>query len=144
MYMDLIGRYCLTLIDKFSRWPEIIPIENMTAATVAQAFISGWGVPIRITTDLGRQFESKLFRELTIVLGITHLKTTPYHSQTNKQLKTTIMCHSYIKWTESVPIVLQGQNAEAIRDDNASPLNSRDVAEPPLYKSKSGRRVRRW
>ncbi|XP_062557376.1 uncharacterized protein LOC134222249 [Armigeres subalbatus] len=137
LHMDLIEPfppadgfvYCLTLIDKFSRWPEVIPIENMTAATVARAFISGWvarfGVPIRVTTDLGRQFESDLFRELTRVLGITHLKTTPYHPQANgqiermhRQLKAAIMCHP--KWTESLPIVLLGLRSSLREELQAS------------------------
>jgi len=61
--MDLIGplpevrgyKYCLTIIDRFSRWPEAIPLPNMNAQTVAAAFIDNWvarfGTPALITTD---------------------------------------------------------------------------------------------
>ena len=31
-------RYCLTCIDRFTRWPEVIPLEDQEAATVARAF----------------------------------------------------------------------------------------------------------
>ncbi|XP_011700955.1 PREDICTED: uncharacterized protein LOC105457789 [Wasmannia auropunctata] len=35
-------RYCLTCVDRYSRWPEVIPMENQEAETVAKAFYNGW------------------------------------------------------------------------------------------------------
>jgi len=103
-------RYCLTCIDRFTRWSEIIPLENQEE-TVAKAFYFGWiarfGVPLRITTDQGRQFEFQLFKQLNMLTGSKHLHTMAYHPQANDlverfhpQLKVALRCHDNNRWTE--------------------------------------------
>jgi len=133
-------RYCLTIIDRFSRWPEAIPLANIEAPTVAKALYNGWivrfGTPLRITTDQGTQFESRLFKELNILLGATHLHTTAYHPQANgmierihRQLKTAIKCHNTNRWTEILPTVLLGLRA-AWREDLKSTAAELVYGEP--------------
>lgn len=120
-------RYCLTCVDRFSRWPEAIPMEDQEAATVARAFYTNWvarfGTPLRITSDQGRQFESHLFRELNQLTGASHYRTTAYHPAANgmverfhRQLKAAIKCHQHSRWTEILPTVLLGIRS-AWKDD---------------------------
>jgi transposase InsO family protein len=135
IHIDLVGpmpvsegyRYCLTCVDRFSRWPEAVPLENIEADTVARALIATWisryGTPLRITTDQGRQFESNLFKQLGELLGSTRLRTTAYHPSANglverfhRQLKAAIRCHATGRWTEVLPIILLGIRS-AWRDD---------------------------
>lgn len=127
VHIDIVGplpvsngyRYCLTCIDRFTRWPEVFPIANIDAITVAQAFFSGWiarfGTPLKVTTDQGRQFESDIFRRLNKICGTTHFRTTAYHPAANglverlhRQLKAAITCHLPETWTDALPIVMLG------------------------------------
>ncbi|KMQ86466.1 pol polyprotein [Lasius niger] len=125
-------RYCLTCVDRFTRWPEAFPMENQEAETVARTLYHGWisrfGVPLRITTDQGRQFEAHLFKEMSELLGAKHLRTTAYHPQANgmverlhRQLKAAIKCHGSDRWTEVLPTVLMGIRAAWKDDIQATP-----------------------
>jgi hypothetical protein len=61
--------YCLTAVDRSTRWPVVIPIPDITVDTVARALLTGliirFGCPQTINADPGRQFESQLFQYLT-------------------------------------------------------------------------------
>jgi len=95
LHIDIVGplptpdsfRYCLTAVDHFTRWPEAIPLQDITAETVAHALLSGWithyGCPHTITTDQGRQFESQLFHSLAKMCGIHLSRTTAFHPAAN-------------------------------------------------------------
>ncbi|GFY18453.1 retrovirus-related Pol polyprotein from transposon opus [Trichonephila clavipes] len=135
VHIDLIGKlppsegmqYCLTCIDRFSCWMEAIPIPEITAEIVGRAFYEKWicrfGVPAKIVTDQGRQFEAELFRSIAAICGAKVAHTTSYHPQCNgkverlhRTLKGAIKAHNNIRWTESLPTVLLGLRA-AIRPD---------------------------
>ena len=112
--------YLLTCIDRFTCWPEAIPITNCTAQTVAEAFVGGWisrfGTPSTITTDRGRQFESALWSQLTQLLGSKRIRTTSYHPIANglierfhRQIKASMKAQSDpTHWAESLPLLLLG------------------------------------
>ena len=95
IHVDLVGplpssrgySYLVTVVDRFSRWPEAFPVMDITADTVARTLYAGWisryGVPKIITTDQGVQFESMLFNSLLKFIGSERIRTTAYHPASN-------------------------------------------------------------
>lgn len=77
----------LVLTDHFTKFSLAFPTPNQKARTVAKClwenFIVYYGIPERIHTDQGPDFESKLIKELCEVVGIKKCRTTPYHPQGN-------------------------------------------------------------
>ena len=136
IHVDLVGplpssggyTYLFTIIDRFTRWPEAMPIKNATAETCSKALLSGWisrfGLPSTITSDRGRQFISTLWSELSNLFGIKLNFTTSYHPQSNgmvermhRHLKTALKARlDSHNWIDSLPIVLLGMRT-ALKED---------------------------
>ncbi|KMQ87964.1 krab-a domain-containing protein, partial [Lasius niger] len=85
------NRYLLVITDCFTKWVEAIPLKNIRAKQVAEAFVSQivsrHGVPLELHTDQGRNFESKIFKELINLLGIRKTRTTALHPQSDGQVE---------------------------------------------------------
>jgi len=79
--------FLLTVMDRFTKWAEAIPLRNHTAPTVARALManvfSRFGVPLQLLSDSGREFESALFSELCQWMCIDKIRTTAYRPSTN-------------------------------------------------------------
>ncbi|KAL3875347.1 hypothetical protein ACJMK2_033305 [Sinanodonta woodiana] len=83
---DRKNRYILTLVDYATRYPEAIALPSIETERVAEALVdmfSRVGVPEEILTDCGAQFTSELMSEISRLLSIKQLRTTPYHRMCN-------------------------------------------------------------
>ena len=99
VHIDIVGplpacsefQYLCTMIDRWSRWPEAIPLTDIRAETIATAFVREWvsryGPPRKLTCDRGSQFTSELFRSVNHLLGTSVIHTTAYHPQANGVLE---------------------------------------------------------
>ena len=94
--IDLIGpihpptddghRFILTVVDYATRYPEATPLKRIDTETVAEALVeiySRVGVPREVLSDQGKQFTSDLMKEVSRILSISQLTTTPYHPACN-------------------------------------------------------------
>ncbi|BHF71785.1 hypothetical protein SprV_0401484500 [Sparganum proliferum] len=136
VHLDVVGplppsngyTHLLTCVDRYTRWPEAIPLPNVQAETIVKAFVSHWvaifGAPSMITTDRGAQFESTLFQTLLNFLGCTRIRTKAYHPAANgmverfhRQLKTALRAaEDPENWSDNVPVALLGIRA-ALKSD---------------------------
>ncbi|XP_062599575.1 uncharacterized protein LOC134261133 [Saccostrea cucullata] len=83
---DKGNRYILTLVDFATRYPEAVPLPSIETERVAETLIdifSRIGVPEEMLSDMGSQFTSSIMREVSRLLSLNQLTTTPYHPMTN-------------------------------------------------------------
>lgn len=127
IHCDLIGplnlsegySYALTVVDRFTRWGEVIPLVGISTEAVISGFLLNWvarfGCPAIITCDRGPQFTSALWQSLCKYLGAKLIHTCAYHPSANgmcerfnKQIKTALKAHNDNNWVANLPWVLLG------------------------------------
>lgn len=143
LHVDLVGplpmsqgfQFVFTIVDRFTRWPEVIPVSDMSAETCARALLSQWisrfGVPHNIVSDRGRQFTSKLWEKLASLLGVSLATTTAYHPQSNgmverfhRQLKASLTARLVdSEWMAALPLILLAIRTAPKEDLKASPAD---------------------
>ena len=77
----------LVVTDHFTKYAQAYATRNQTARTTARVlyenFFIHYGFPRRLHSDQGRNFESKMLRELCDMANIRKSRTTPYHPMGN-------------------------------------------------------------
>ena len=77
--------------DLFTKYAVTVALQDMTAATVANAIIDEWimkfGALDVIHTDQGSNFNSELMQDICRIFMIEKTRTTPYHPQGNGQVE---------------------------------------------------------
>ena len=119
-------------MDRFTRWPEAVPLMDMTTLSCAWALIATWitrfGVPTHISSDRGSQFTSELWTAVGQLLGTQYHHTTAYHPQANGLVE---RLHHHLKsalrtklhgpnWLDILPWVLLGIRTAPKDDLNTS------------------------
>ena len=140
VHCDIVGKlvnsdgysYLLTVIDRFTRHVEAIPLVEVTAKSTAQAFLLHWvsrfGAPVTLTTDQGVQFTSNLWAEMCQFLGtelrqvsVRHPQAQGMNERVHRTLKAALRATpNPTEWHSNLPFVLMGMRAMLKEDIGCS------------------------
>ena len=79
-------RYAVTLVDYYTKWPEIAFTPSITTTAVTtflSTVFARFGNPTELVSDNGPQFTSSEFADFLAVRDITHRKVSLYYPQAN-------------------------------------------------------------
>lgn len=81
------GRMLMIVVDSHTKWIEVVPLKITSANNTVEALrgiFSRFGLPRTVVSDNGPQFTSRQFRQFMEDNGILHLRSPPYHPQSNR------------------------------------------------------------
>ncbi len=135
----------LVITDHFTKYAVAIPTADQKARTVAKAlwnnFFIHYGIPERLHSDQGRDFESAVIKDLCLLLGIKKTRTTPYHPRGNPverfnrtllQMLGTLQEEDKIKWRDHVQHLVHAYNCTKNDTTGYSPYQLMFGRQPSL------------
>ena len=85
------NRYILVISNRLSKLIRTVPLKEITAVHIAQAFVHHclfvYGPPVKFLSDNGKQFTARFFQNVCRILGMRDVFTTTYHPQANGQVE---------------------------------------------------------
>ena len=89
-------RYFLCIVDIFTRYIELCPMRDQSAASVVREFERGWifrghGVPRGLLTDQAHNIDGVEVRRMCDKLGIEKRHSSPYHPQGDGMVERSIV-----------------------------------------------------
>ena len=154
VHADLMGplksnsenKYILVMSDSFTKWIELIPIKDKSAEVVTEAIYNNWicrnSKMNILLTDNGKEFVNETMEKLCNEMHIKHVKTSPYHPQTNAQCERqnrTIISYlksflqdSTLNWESLLPSAQLSYNTQVHKSTSYSPFFLRHLIDPAL------------
>ena len=126
----------LIITDHFTRYVQAFVTASQQAPVVAKIlwdrFFMYFGLPEKILTDQGQNFESKLITELCLLTQIKKLRTTPYTPQTNGACERfnrtlismigTLPDEYKAQWPQHIPMLVHAYNCTRSNATGYSPF----------------------
>lgn len=97
IYIDFVGeinpnseaghKYIMSISCDLTKYIVMVPTFDCTALTAAKTIVEEicliFNFPKTIVSDNGPAFTAEIFKQMAKLLDIKHIKTTPYHPQSN-------------------------------------------------------------
>ena len=113
------NQYLLTIMCKFTRFPEAIPLRNIKAPKIVESLIKFFtfvGLPASLQSDQGSNFMSNIMQQVMYQLRIKQYKSSAYHPESqgaierfHQTLKNLIRayCFEYkLDWNQGIHLLL--------------------------------------
>ena len=125
----------LVVTDYFTRYAQTFITTSQTASVVAKTlwekFFVHYGLPEKILSDQGHNFESSLISELCKLCQVKKLQTMPYRPQTNGQCECfnvtlismlgTLPEKAKVTWPEQISTLVHAYNCTRSNATGFSP-----------------------
>ena len=109
--------WLLVLICQATRWCEVAVVPSVSAGVTARAIFDTWfsryALCTAIRSDRGPAFENAVTRELFSLLGVSHIRSSPYRPQTqgiverfNRTIMESLAClvrENPLDWQDFLP-----------------------------------------
>ena len=139
--------YIIVFIDYFSKYAVAVALADITAVSVANAFLERWvsyfGIPLEFHSDQGSQYCGEVMVGLCRLLGISKTRTTPLRPQgdglaerLNRTICDMLNCvgaECPFSWDVILPMVIMAYNSsvqESTRETPNAVVYGRQVTLP--------------
>lgn len=135
----------LVITDHFTKYAVAVPTMDQKAKIVAKAlwnnFFVHYGMPERLHSDQGRDFESTVIKDLCLLLGIRKTRTTPYHPRGNPverfnrtllEMQGTLEEEDKVRWRDHVQPLVHAYNCTKNETTGFSPYQLMFGRQPSL------------
>ena len=127
--------HVLIIVEAFSKWIDLVPLPDLTAAACAAAFrervLARFGRPVEVTTDNDAEYPAE-FHQLCTDNGIYHRTITAGHPESNglaervvqimkKALRKYVLEHGVGDWPSHLPTIEFGYRTSPQRSTGYSP-----------------------
>ena len=134
-------QYILLIGDVFSKYIEVIPLNDQTAQTVVDAFLKHWlyihGTPFFLLTDQGSSVDGHIMRDICNMIGIEKRRSSAYHSSGNgfaernirsiKDILRAVLLHRRLneaKWRSVLPELVFALNTSFSKASKCVPYST--------------------
>nr|KAG5687327.1 hypothetical protein BaRGS_011733 [Batillaria attramentaria] len=139
-------QHVLVITDHFTRYALAVPTRNMSAKTTADVlfnqFVVHYGMPKRLHSDQGANFEGRIIRELCQLMECQKSRTTPYHPMGNGMCERfnrtlldmlgTLAPHQKHDWKSHIATLVHAYNCTRHESTGFSPFSLMFGRDPRL------------